>query len=257
MGEALMRCGEATMRLLAAYGVSTVFGVPGVHTLEFCRGLREPGSGEDGRLVHVQTRNEEGAAYAAEGWARATGQPGVALVISGPGVTNAATGLGDAWCASLPMLLISAEPPSQTLGKGWGVLHEISDQRAVTAPLTALSLTARRPQDVPEFLARAFTLFASARPRPVHISIPTDVQAMEVTEPWEPVALPPAPPAPAPAAIAAAARLLAGARRPVIVAGGGAAEAGAAVAALSRRLEAPVITTTAGKGVLPDDSPFA
>ncbi|PRX35047.1 5-guanidino-2-oxopentanoate decarboxylase [Meinhardsimonia xiamenensis] len=253
---ARMSCGEATMRLLARYGVRAVFGVPGVHTLEFCRGLRDPGTKDDGRLLHIQTRNEEGAAYAAEGWARATGEPGVALVISGPGVTNAATGLGDAWCASLPMLLISAEPPSDSLGKGWGVLHEITEQRAVTAPLTAFSATAHRPEDVPGLLARAFTLFSSARPRPVHISIPTDVQAMPVDEEWEAVTLP-ARPVPEARVLAEAAERLAAARRPVIVAGGGAVEAGKGIADLSERLAAPVITTTAGKGIVPCDGPLA
>ena len=125
-----MTCGEATIRLLAKYGVSTVFGIPGVHTLDMCRGF---GNG----IRHIQTRNEQGAGFMAEGWARATGQPGVALVISGPGVTNAATALAQCWCDSLPILLLSAEPDSKSFGKGWGVLHEISEQKKVTEPITA------------------------------------------------------------------------------------------------------------------------
>lgn len=180
-----MTAGEATIRLLGRYGIEQVFGIPGVHTLDFCRGL-----GRGSAVRHVQARNEQGAGFMAEGYARATGRPGVALVISGPGVTNSATALGQCYADSLPMLLVSAEPAVPTLGKGWGVLHEITEQKAVTAPLTALSATARRAQDIPEFLARAFSLLASERPRPMHLSVPIDVQAMEVNEEWQPVTLP-------------------------------------------------------------------
>ena len=87
-----MSCGEATVQLLARYGVDTIFGVPGVHTLDFCTGL-----GKGSPIKHIQVRNEQGAGFMAEGYARATGKPGVALVISGPGVTNAATALGQSW----------------------------------------------------------------------------------------------------------------------------------------------------------------
>ena len=93
-----MTCGEATIRLLGRYGVREVFGIPGVHTLDFCRGL------DTGEVRHIQSRNEQGAGFMAEGYARATGKPGVALVISGPGVTNAATAIGQAWADSLPLL---------------------------------------------------------------------------------------------------------------------------------------------------------
>ena len=180
-----MNCGAATMGLLAQYGIDTVFGIPGVHTLDFCSGL-----GEDSSIQHIQVRNEQGAGFMAEGYARATGKPAVALVISGPGVTNAATAIGQSWADSLPVLLLSAEPASHTLGKGWGVLHEITEQKAVTAPLTALSATAHRPEDVPELLAQAFSIFSSTRPRPVHISIPTDVQAATTDGDWTAVELP-------------------------------------------------------------------
>ncbi len=242
-------CGEATIRLLAKYGVTTVFGIPGVHTLDFCRGL-------DQGVTHIQARNEQGAGFMAEGWARATGQPGVALVISGPGVTNAATALGQAYADSLPLLLLSAEPDSHTIGKGWGVLHEVTEQKKVTEPLTAFSATAHRAADVPELLARAFTLFASARPRPVHISVPMDVQAEPVDEDWQPVALP-GRPAPHPEDVAAAAALLAEAERPLILTGGGAAGAGADITAIAERMAAIVVASTAGKGIVADDHPLS
>lgn len=242
-------CGEATMRLLARYGVTTVFGIPGVHTLDFCRGLH-------GDIKHVQARNEMGAGFMAEGWARATGKPGVALVISGPGVTNAATPVGQAYADSLPLLLLSAEPPSNSIGKGWGVLHEVTEQKKVTEPLTALSATAMRPADVPELLAQAFTIFASGRPRPVHLSIPIDVQAELVDDVWE--AVPPPGRAEAPSAqLEAAAAMLSDARRPLIMVGGGAADAGAPLKAIAESLGAPVLASTAGKGIVPDDHPLS
>ncbi len=107
-----MTCGEATIRLLARYGVDTVFGIPGVHTLDFCRGL------DKGGVRHIQARNEQGAGFMADGYARVTGRPGVALVISGPGVTNAATAVAQAYADSSPVLLLSGEAASYTIGKG-------------------------------------------------------------------------------------------------------------------------------------------
>ncbi len=243
-----MTCGEATIRLLAKYGISTVFGIPGVHTLDMCRGF---GNG----VRHVQTRNEQGAGFMAEGWARATGQPGVALVISGPGVTNAATALAQSWCDSLPVLLLSAEPDTRSFGKGWGVLHEISEQKKVTEPITALSATAMRAADVPELLAQAVTIFVSRRPRPVHISIPIDVQAEIVDEEWQPITFPERAIAPA-AQIARAAGLFKSAETPVIMVGGGAADAGSELTEIAEATGAIVFNSNAAKGVVPDDHPL-
>ena len=242
-------CGEATMRLLASYGVDTIFGIPGVHTLDFFRGFA------DLNIRHVQARNEQGAGFMADGYARASGRPGVALVISGPGVTNALTPVGQAWADSIPVLLLSSETDRHTHGKGWGMLHEIPDQRAVTEPLTALSLRADSPDDVPGLLGQAFGVFASQRPRPVHISIPIDVLAMEVTEEWQPVQ-PPDRPRPDPEAVAAAAHLLESAERPLIMVGGGAVGAGR-ITEMAEALDAPVVPSTAGKGIVPDDHPLS
>ena len=242
-------CGEATIRLLQKYGVRTLFGIPGVHTLDFCRGLN------DG-VTHVQARNEQGAGFMAEGWARATAEPGVALVISGPGVTNASTAVGQAYCDSLPLLLLSAEAASYTIGKGWGVLHEITEQKKVTEPLTAFSATAWRAADVPTLLARAFTIFKSERPRPVHISIPIDVQAEIVDEAWEPVTLPSRPRA-SEAQVERAAAILKAAENPLIMVGGGAWRAADSLTALAERLGAIVIASTAGKGIVADDHPLS
>lgn len=249
-----MTCGEATMRLLARYGVTTVFGIPGVHTLDLCRGLT--GGDNAGAITHVRARNEQGAGYMAEGWARATGEVGVAVVISGPGVTNAATAVGQCHSDSLPMLLISAEPDSRTLGKGWGVLHEITEQKRVTEPMTAFSATAQCAADIPDLVARAFAIFNSTRPRPVHISLPMDVQAEIVDEIWEPVPLP-GRPAPDMDLVDRAADLLRTAKRPLILPGGGATAAAADLTAIAEALGAAVIPSSAGKGIVPDDHPLS
>ncbi|MCL4181980.1 MAG: 5-guanidino-2-oxopentanoate decarboxylase [Burkholderiaceae bacterium] len=243
-------CGEALMRLLERYGVDTIFGIPGYHTLDIYRGFSRTG------IRHVVTRHEQGAGFMADGYARATGRPGVCVLISGPGVTNAATALGQSYADSVPVLLISSVNETRSLGKGWGNLHEITDQRAVTAPLTALSALAHSPDELPELFAQAFTIFASRRPRPVHISIPLDVLAMTVSTDW-PAVTPPARPIPPPEAIGQAARLLATAARPVIVIGGGAVHAGRAAVALAEWLDASVIASNAGKGVVPDSHPLS
>ncbi|MFT5115982.1 MAG: 5-guanidino-2-oxopentanoate decarboxylase [Parasphingorhabdus sp.] len=238
-------CGEATIKLLEAYGVDTVFGIPGVHTLEFCRGLA------NSPIQHVQARNEQGAGFMADGYARMSGKPGVALVISGPGVTNAATPLGQSYADSIPVLLLSSEPHSDSHGKGWGVLHEVTEQKATTEPLTALSATAYKPADVPDLLAQAFSLFSSQRPRPVHISIPIDVLAQNVEEQWQAVRLP-GRAGPTEEMVTAAVELLDAANRPMILVGGGATDAADSLTNLAEKLAAPVISSTAGKGIVPD-----
>lgn len=242
------------MRLLARYGVTTVFGIPGVHTLDLCRGLSDQAA--DDRIRHVQTRNEQGAAFMAEGWARCTNEPGVAVVISGPGVTNASTALGQCYADSLPLLLISAEPPSRSIGKGWGLLHEISEQRKVTEPLCAFSASAAGASDVPQLIAQAFAIFSSQRPRPVHISIPLDVQAEMVDKTWEPETLP-GRPQPEHSKAQEAADLLANADCPVIMVGGGARHASDELREIVEATGSIVIASTAGKGIIPDGHPLS
>jgi len=247
-------CAEATIELLSKYGVTTIFGIPGVHTLDFCRSLTDKPN-DPNKIRHVQARNEQGAGFMAEGWARATGNVGVALVISGPGVTNASTALGQCYADSLPFLLISAEPKSESLGKGQGVLHEITEQKKVTEPLTAFSETVKTPNDVPILLKQAFTIFRSKRPRPVHISIPIDIQAQLVNTKWEPFQIPPCPKA-SEDDLLKAISLINESKKIVCILGGGSCNAGEEVSKLVDNLGAVVITTTAGKGVINDSNPL-
>ena len=245
-----MTCGEALMHLLGDYGVDAVFGIPGEHTLELYRGI------ESSAVRHVLTRHEQGAGFMADGYGRVTGRPGVCTLITGPGVTNCTTPLAQAYADSVPMLLISSANRSESLGKGWGCLHEITDQCAVTAPLTAFSALVRTPDEIPELVAQAFTVFHSRRPRPVHISVPLDLLGLPVEGGWTARAPPQRPVAP-PAAIDSAASLLAAARRPVILVGGGAQDAGDCVRRLCERLDAAVISSNAGKGVVPESHPLS
>src|ERR1700723_935274 len=169
-----LTCGEAVMKLLSAYGVDTVFGMPGTHTVELYRGIARAG------MRHVQCRNEQGASLMADGYARATGKPGVCTIVSGPGVTNAATGIAQAFTDSVPMLVLSGACAMATQGKGWGTVHELTDQSAVTAGFTALSAMVRYPEELPELVARAYGVFRGSRPRPVHLSLPWDVLPIPV-----------------------------------------------------------------------------
>ncbi|BCX68150.1 5-guanidino-2-oxopentanoate decarboxylase [Pseudomonas izuensis] len=243
--------GQALVRLLANYGVDTVFGIPGVHTLELYRGL--PGSG----IRHVLTRHEQGASFMADGYARVSGKPGVCFVITGPGVTNAATGIGQAYADSIPMLVISSVNHTASLGKGWGILHECQDQRAMTAPITAFSAVALTAEDLPELIARAYAVFDSERPRPVHISVPLDVLSAPVARDWSnEVVRRPGRGTPASDVLDAAVAKLQGAKQPMIIAGGGALNAAAQLQELSTRLAAPLFTSVAGKGLLPPDAPL-
>jgi 5-guanidino-2-oxopentanoate decarboxylase len=240
-----MKCGEAVMRLLSAYEVDTVFGMAGTMTVELYRGIGLAG------IHHVQCRNEQGASLMADGYARATGKPGVCTIIAGPGVTNAATGIAQAYSDSQPMLVLSGACATPMQGKGWGAVHELSDQAAVTAGFTAFSVMVRHPDELPELIARAYGVFRGSRPRPVHLSLPRDVLPEPVGSDWK-TRRAPTLPMPDPAAIGEAAERLAAAKRPLIVVGGGAVGTRRALTEIAELIGAPVLSTNAGKGILPE-----
>ncbi|MBV7567588.1 5-guanidino-2-oxopentanoate decarboxylase [Pseudomonas sp. PDM27] len=246
----MTRCAEALVQLLEGYGVETVFGIPGVHTVELYRGLH--GS----RLKHISPRHEQGAGFMADGYARASGKPGVCFIITGPGMTNIITAMGQAYADSVPMLVISTCNRREHLRLGHGHLHEMPDQRALVAGVCAFSHTLQHPSQLPEVLARAFALFGCTRPRPVHIEIPLDVLEMSADGlDLRPRSLPAAP-APALEAIDDAVALINNAKRPLILAGGGARRASEALTALAERLQAPVALTTNARGLLAPEHPL-
>ena len=245
-----MKAGEAITQLLGRYGVRHVFGIPGTHSLELYRGL----AGEKHGVRHVLAHHEQGAGFMADGYARATGRPGVCFVITGAGVTNIATPLGEAYSDSVPMLVISPVNPPDGGRCNRGRLHEITDQAAVTAPLTAFSATAYTVEEIPELIARAFMVFAGTRPRPVHIGVPLDVLNREISAQWGPRSMP-SRPVVRDEDVERAGTAIDAAERPVIIAGGGVRLDPAPIVELAETIGCPVITTVAGRGVIPASHP--
>jgi len=243
-------CGEVLVKLLEGYGVEQVFGIPGVHTVELYRGLA--GSS----INHVTPRHEQGAGFMADGYARTSGKPGVCFIITGPGMTNITTAMGQAYADSIPMLVISSVQSRSQLGGGRGKLHELPSQSNLVAGVAAFSHTLMSASELPAVLARAFALFQAGRPRPVHIEIPLDVlvENADALLASEPVSVSRA--GAAPEAIAQMVSFLATAKRPLILAGGGAIDAAPALARLAEQLEAPVALTINAKGMLPSRHPL-
>jgi len=249
MNAASWTVGRYIVETLAANGIEVVFGIPGVHNIELYRGL------ELAHVRHVLVRHEQNAVFAADGYARASGQPAAAFVISGPGVSNALTALAQAWSDSVPLLLVASAPLRATLGRGWGVLHELPDQRALVTGVTAFAGSARTDTELREQLRSAFAALRSARPRPAYIDIPLDLIAEPTSLRPEafaraaPLAAPPRP------AVEEAVTLLAAAERPLFISGGGARGGGAALRQLLESLDAYLVTTVAGKGVVAESHP--
>ncbi|MGE5754586.1 MAG: thiamine pyrophosphate-binding protein [Planctomycetaceae bacterium] len=236
---------------LARHGVRHVFGMPGSHSTTIYDALHRHGS-----IATVLVRNEQAGAFAADGYARAIGRPGVICTTAGPGATNALTGLAEAWADSVPVLLLSGQVNSDRIHQECGAYHEI-DLEALVRPITKWCGTARGAEEVPTLLDRAFAALTSGRPRPAALILPQDLMRQEAAAEAEVADALPTPTADplsteARAAIAQAAVLLARAERPVVLAGGGALWANAAdeVRAVAERLGAPVVTSLNGKGLI-------
>jgi 5-guanidino-2-oxopentanoate decarboxylase len=249
MSSAPWTVGRYVVELLAANGIDTVFGIPGVHTLELYRGIAAAG------VRHVLVRHEQNAGFAADGYARASGRPAAACVISGPGVTNILTSVAQAYSDSVPMIVIASTPVRASLGKRWGVLHELNDQRAVAAGAAGMACTALSADDVRDHLKALFASLQSERQRPAYLEIPLDLLAETTVRRPERFVHSGGCPAAATGAIAAAVALLATAHRPLIIAGGGSRAAGDALRRLVEAVDGYVVTTAAGKGVLAENHP--
>jgi acetolactate synthase-1/2/3 large subunit len=245
-----MTLGEYLVKLLEEYDVDTVFGIPGVHTVEMYRGLATS------KIQHITPRHEQGAGFMADGYARASGKPGVAFVITGPGLTNIITAMGQAYADSIPMLVISAVNHIGKLGHGEGELHESPNQGLLTSQVAASSFRVLTSSDLPKAIARAFALFEGGRPRPVHIEIPVDLFAADAEGLLPIRAAKIYPPRPSQHAITSAAELCHAARQPVILLGGGARGAGDDAKILAEQLDAPVMMTINGRGLIPAGHPL-
>ncbi|MBT2130507.1 5-guanidino-2-oxopentanoate decarboxylase [Aliiroseovarius lamellibrachiae] len=237
--------GEALVAHLTARGVDCVFGIPGVHTIELYRGLAASS------IRHVTPRHEQGAGFMADGYARTSGKPGVAFVITGPGLTNTLTAMGQARADSVPMLVVSGVNATDSLGKGLGHLHELPDQQALARTVALVSERVECADDLAPALDSAFAPFRSGRPGPTHVEIPLDVAGAEAPQP--PLLVPSngAPPVDA-AKIKQAVQMISNARAPVILAGGGTRHAARQLRAFAEKLGAPVVQTVNARGVLFD-----
>ncbi len=243
------------MRGLEAAGVRVVFGLPGVHNLAAWKALAD----SDVRLVGV--RHEQTAVYAADGYARASGRPGVAIVTTGPGAANTLGATGEAWASGSPVVVIATDIPAALRRPGVyrGVLHEASDQTAMFAPVTKETIPVRDPGELGQAVRRALETALAPPSRPVYLEVPTDLLSAAAESVAEDEAAPAELPFPSDAELDRAAEILSAAERPLVWAGGGAlrADAGAAVAALAERLGAPAFTTYMARGLLGDGHPCA
>ena len=250
---AQMTGGQALVKSLYREGVRVIFGLPGVQLYHAMDALyEEPG------IRFITTRHEQATAYMADGYARAGGEVGTALVVPGPGLLNAGAGLSTAYSASSPVMMVCGQIERDLIGVNRGMLHEIDDQLDAVRPLTKWAQRVLDPAAVPAAVNEAFRQLRHGRPRPVEIEIPPETlaEAAEV-ELLEPEA--PRPLLPDPQRIAEAARRLAAARNPLLWAGGGAITAGAseALRKLAEHLQAPVIATAEGKGIISDRHPLS
>jgi len=231
------------IELLKSFGVDIAFGMPGTHMIELYRDIGRGG------IRHIQCRNEQGASLMADGYFRATGRPGLCTIVTGPGVTNAATGIAQAYSDSSAMLVLSGATSVLSQGKGWGVVHELDDQSAITKTITGLSVMVHDSRELPEWIARAFAVFQSGRPRPVHISLPWDMLTHPETEAWHPRSTGTRPFI-NPESLDAAVELIKQATRPLIVLGGGAKNCSVSATRLAELIASPVVTSNAGKGIV-------
>ena len=255
-----LRGAQLLAKALQAEGVDVLFGYPGGANLEIFDVLPEFG------LRCVRTEHEQGAAHAAQGYARASGKVGVCLATSGPGATNLVTGIADAHSDSTPIVAITGNVPTPLLGKN--AFQEV-DIVGITKPITKKNYLVKRVTDIPEVVREAFALAGGNRPGPVLIDIPKDIQQHypkdaegNYTPPRIPAVIePPEPPIGGLTEnqLGEACRLLAEAKRPVIYAGGGIVSADCAdlLLALAEKLRCPVTTTVMGHGIFPPDHPLA
>jgi len=247
---ARMTGGEALVQSVYREGVRVIFGLPGVQLYGVLAALRD-----EPRIRFIATRHEQATSFMADGYARAGGDFGTALVVPGPGLLNAASGLSTAYSASSPVLMIAGQIPKASIGKNIGLLHEVNDQQDAIAPVTKWRRRILEIADVPAGVREAVRQLRTGRPRPVEIEMSPETMEDE----GEAHLLPPSefgrPPAPA-ADVDTAAEMLLAAKTPAIYAGGGVLLSGAsdALAAVAEYLQAGVIESAEGKGAVSDHS---
>ncbi|MCY4085489.1 MAG: thiamine pyrophosphate-binding protein [Actinomycetia bacterium] len=245
--------GEALAGALVGEGVEVVFGLPGIQVYGVVAALRdEPG------IRMVTTRHEQATTFMADGFARASGRPGVALVVPGPGLFNAASGLANAYSRSSPVLVVAGQVPRGAIGKSLGAVHEVADQAGIVGSVTKWRGRVSRPREVPDAVFEAFRQMRTGRARPVLIEIPPEAgveqEEVQLRDPARVSRI-----VPSSEDLREAAEVIAGSRMPVIYAGGGVARSDAeqALTSLVEATNIPVITSSGGKGVIADAHPLS
>ncbi|HIP84084.1 MAG TPA: acetolactate synthase large subunit [Methanothermococcus okinawensis] len=251
-----MRGAEAFIKALEYEGVKVIFGYPGGALLPFYDALY------DSDLIHILTRHEQGAAHAADGYARVSGKVGVCVGTSGPGATNLVTGVATAYADSSPLVAITGQVPTRLIGND--AFQEI-DALGIFMPIVKHNFQIRRSKDIPGTVRAAFEIAKTGRPGPVHIDLPKDVQEEEFNIESNPIPakidLPGYKPTVKghPKQIKMAVNAIIAAERPVIIAGGGVniANGTEELVKLAELCAIPVCTTLMGKGSFPEEHPLA
>jgi thiamine pyrophosphate-dependent acetolactate synthase large subunit-like protein len=244
---------EAIVKCLDREGIEMVFGIPGHYNMPIFDALyNHP------RIRTITVRHEQGAAFMADGYARATGKPAAIIPLPGPGLTNAMTGIGEAYYDSSPMLILVTQVDRPFIDQKAGLLHEMTNQYEMLTPLTKFGCRIREGAEISPLFHQAMSELRSGRPRPVQIEIPLDIQQETMTwtdemENLEPAAANPA--VPAAAQIEEVVSALIKAERPLLYSGGGTISSGASaeLTRLAERLGAPVLMTGMGNGTVPGD----
>ena len=243
---------DSLIRSLETVGVEVVFGIPGGTILPaYDPLLTSP-------IRHILMRHEQGAGHAAEGYAQATGRPGVCMATSGPGATNLVTPLADAFMDSIPIVAITGQVTRAVIGND---AFQEADIVGITMPVTKHSYKVMDPAEIPEVIAEAFHIATTGRPGPVLVDIPKDVLQEATSFDWPTsIELPGYRPTMYPnrRQIKAAARLMREAERPVLYVGGGVLKGGASedLMRLAEAMNTPVVTTLMARGAFPDNHPL-
>ena len=245
--------GEAMVDALVDHGVDTVFGIPGIQLDP----LYDAFHARRNQVRMVHTRHEQGSAFMAMGYAQASDRTGVFAVVPGPGLLNGMAAVSTAVSANVPLLGITGQIPSYQIGQGLGLAHELRDQMAMSAGVVRWVERANHPTEIPALVRDAFMVMHGGRKQPAILEMAPDQFAnVAPVVPLSPGA-PDRGPAPDPQKVREAAARLSAAERPAIFVGSGAYDASAPIRRLAERLQAPVIATMNGRGVLSDEHPLS
>lgn len=243
-------CSDAIVKTLIKNGVDTVFGIPGAQTYHFFDALHR----HQDKIKTYVSRHEQGAAYAAYGYAKSTGKIGVYCVVPGPGVLNTTAALCTAHNA--PVMCITGQVPSEYLGVGHGMLHELPDQLNTLRTLTKWAMRITHAAEAPALVEGAFKHLNSGRIQPVAIEIPMDVLGQKAAVDLDFPQIPRATIEPDLDKIKTAADMIRNAKRPMLYVGSGAVHAKDEIAQLAKLIQAPVAAFRGGRGIVGDDTPY-